>query len=261
MSVFSTELIAIEHAINWITENNIPESVIFTDSLSSVQALRAGKSRTRPDKINRILTLLDSAKSKGNVIQIEWIPSHVDIEGNEMADFTAKNTMINGAEDKTRPAKTEIYSVINKAIMSKWQQQFDHPPPDKKGVIHYKGRHYYHLQRNVKKDVVMYSLDRLHDRVYTRLRFGHSRLGLQCKWEKEGICKQCDDQSFEDDLHVFFDCPAYTKDRKELESTMFKLGYKQVTHETLLNPPRKHLHEVVKAVIKFLKGTGCLDRI
>ena len=42
---------------------------------------------------------------------------------------------------------------------------------------------------------------------------------------------------------------------------MFKLGYKQVTHETLLNPPRKHSHEVVKAVIKFLKGTGCLDRI
>ena len=261
LSVFTTELIAIEHAINWITDNNIIESVIFTDSLSSVQALRAGKSRTRPDKINRILTLLDSAKSKGNVIQIEWIPSHVDIEGNEMADFTAKNAMINGAEDKTRPAKTEIYSVINKAIMSKWQQQFDHPPPDKKGVTHYKGRHYYHLQRNVKKDVVMYSSDRLHDRVYTRLRFGHSRLGLQCKWEKEGICKQCDDQLFEDDLHVFFDCPAYTEDRKELESAMFKLGYKQVTHETLLNPPRKHLHEVVKAVIKFLKGTGCLDRI
>ena len=42
---------------------------------------------------------------------------------------------------------------------------------------------------------------------------------------------------------------------------MFKLGYKQVTEDTLLNPPREHLHEVVKAVIKFLKGTGCLDRI
>ena len=132
LSVFTTELIAIEHAINWIIENNTPDSVIFTDSLSSVQALHAGKSRTRPDKINRILTLLDSAKSKGYVIKIEWIPSHEGIAGNEMADFTAKNAMINGVEDKTRPAKTEIYSVINKAIMTKWQQQFDHPLPDKK---------------------------------------------------------------------------------------------------------------------------------
>ena len=136
--------------------------------------------------MGRILTLLDSAKSKGNVIQIEWIPSHVNIDGNEMADFIAKNAMINGIEDKTRPAKTEIYSVINKAIMTKWQQQFDHPLPDKKGVIHYKDRQYYHLQRNVKKDVVMYSSERLHDRVYTRLRLGHSRLGLHCKWGKRG---------------------------------------------------------------------------
>ena len=42
---------------------------------------------------------------------------------------------------------------------------------------------------------------------------------------------------------------------------MFKLGYKQVTDEILLNPPREHLHGVVKAVIEFLKGKGCLDRI
>ena len=185
LSIFTTEFIAIEHAINWITENNIPDSIIFTDSLSSVQALLVGKSRIRPDKINQILTLLDSAKSKGNVIQIVWIPSHVGIAGNEMADFTAKNAMINGVEDKTRPAKTKIYSVINKAIMTKWQQQFDHPLPDKKSVQHYKGRHYYHLQRNVKKDAVMYSPDRLHDKVYTRLRLGYSRLGMHCKWDKE----------------------------------------------------------------------------
>ena len=84
--------------------------------------------------------------------------------------------------------KTEIYSVINKTITSKWPQQWDHPPCGT-----YKGRAYYHLQRNVKKDVVMYSSNRQHDKVYTRLRFGHSRQGFHCRWEKEGICRQCDD--------------------------------------------------------------------
>ena len=81
--VFTTELIAIEHAIKWIRKNNIPDSVIFNDFLSSVQAIHAGQSRTRPDKIDKILSLLDRAKSKGNIIQIEWISSHVGIEGNE----------------------------------------------------------------------------------------------------------------------------------------------------------------------------------
>ena len=119
LSVFTTELIAIEHAIKWIRKNNIPDSVIFTDSLSSVQAIHAGQSRTRPDKIDKILSLLDSAESKGNIIQIEWIPSHVGIEGNELADFTAKKAMKDGIKDNTKPAKCEIYSVINKAIMTK----------------------------------------------------------------------------------------------------------------------------------------------
>ena len=86
-------------------------------------------------------------------------------------------------------------------------------------------------------------------------------LGMHCRWVKEGICRQCDDQSFEDDHRVFFDCPAYVEARRDLESAMFKLGYKQVTHETLLNPPREHLHEVVQAVIEFLKRAGCLDRV
>lgn len=256
LSVFTTELIAIEHAIKWIKKNKVPESVIFSDSLSSVQALHAGQSRTRLDKVDRILNLLDNAKSKGISIQIEWIPSHIGIDGNELADLTAKNAMLDGFKDKTKPAKSEIYSVINKTIISKWQQQWDHPPS---GI--YKGRAYYHLQRNVKKDVVMYSSNRLHDKVYTRLRFGHSRLGFHCRWEKEGICRQCDDQSFEDDHHVLFDCPAYADSRRDLEAAVFNLGFKQVTYDTLLSPPREHLHEVVRAVIEFLKNVGCLDRV
>ena len=51
------------------------------------------------------------------------------IKGNEFADFTAKKAMNDGIKDNTKPAKSEIYSVINKAIMKKWQQQWDPPPP------------------------------------------------------------------------------------------------------------------------------------
>ena len=83
--------------------------MIFCDSLSSIQSLQAGRSKTRPDKINNILGMLDRAKTKGHVIHTEWIPSHVGIPGNELADITAKDAMQNGTEDKTKPAKSEIY--------------------------------------------------------------------------------------------------------------------------------------------------------
>ena len=128
LSVFTTELIAIEYAITWMRKNKIKDSVIFSDSLSSIQSLQAGRSKTRPDKINNILGMLDRAKTKGHVIHIEWIPSHVGIPGNELAGITAKDAMQNGIEDKTKPAKSKIYTVINKAIMNKWQQYWDHPP-------------------------------------------------------------------------------------------------------------------------------------
>ena len=76
ISVFTTELITIEYAIFWILRNKIPKAVILTDSLSTVQAQQSEQSKTRLDKINTILSLLDKAMAQDITIEIEWIPSH-----------------------------------------------------------------------------------------------------------------------------------------------------------------------------------------
>ena len=99
LSIFTNELIAIERAIEWSIHNNIPETVILTDSLSSVHSLQSGKSHTRPDKINHILARLDVVKTQGILIHIDWIPSHVGIPGNELADATARSAMTTGSPD------------------------------------------------------------------------------------------------------------------------------------------------------------------
>ena len=88
--------------------------------------------------------MLDRAKTKRHVIHIKWI--YVGIPGNEMADITAKDAMQNGIEDKTKPAKSEIYTVIHKAIMYKWQQYWGHP---QNGI--YSGIAYHHVNPKVKK--------------------------------------------------------------------------------------------------------------
>ena len=119
--MFTTELIAIlEHAITWILKGGIPSSVILTDSLSAIQALQNGKSRSRPDKVDKILSLLNLASTVISNISIEWIPAHVGIDGNEAADIAAKEAMI------TRPSKSEMYHIINNTIIKKWQTQWTH---------------------------------------------------------------------------------------------------------------------------------------
>ena len=71
----------------------------------------------------------------------------------------------------------------------------------------------------------MYSSNWLYDKVYTRLRIGHSRLGLNCAWVKDGICTRCSDDSFEDDMYVLFECIAHAEQRRVMEAKIFKLGY------------------------------------
>ena len=94
LSVFTTELIVVEHA--WILRGGIQNSVILTDSLSAIQALQNGKSRSRPDKVDNLLSLLNLASTVKFSISIEWIPPHVGIEGNESADMAAKEGMNTG---------------------------------------------------------------------------------------------------------------------------------------------------------------------
>lgn len=69
LSVCTTELIAKEHAITWILKGGISDSVILTDALSAIQALlQNGKSRSRPDKVDKILSLLYLALNGKNLI-------------------------------------------------------------------------------------------------------------------------------------------------------------------------------------------------
>ena len=57
LTVYSSELIAILKALEWINENKPENVVILTDSLSSLQSIQSGKSRTRQDLLDQVLYL------------------------------------------------------------------------------------------------------------------------------------------------------------------------------------------------------------
>jgi len=65
ISIFSAELIAIKMSLDWVLEfsqqfNLVKNIAIFSDSLSSLTAIKSGKSLCRPNTLNEIYDVVDS---------------------------------------------------------------------------------------------------------------------------------------------------------------------------------------------------------
>ena len=217
LSMFTSELIAIQQAVQWIIDSKILESVILTDCLSAIQAIKSGTSKFRPDNTMKILSLLDTTIYVINNLEVklDWVPSHIGIPGNEAADVAAKTAMTIGTPDSTLPAKAEIYIVIKKVINRKWQAQWN---------VTNKGRKYRHGQENVKTTCTIYSPNRRLDVAYTRLRLHHCGLGFHKAVDLK-LCKLCTEGGGKTTDHIFMYCEAQEGNRRNLEAKMLKLGY------------------------------------
>ena len=123
ISIFSAELYALEMALEFASTVKDDKIIIFSDSKSVLQTMKH-QSSTR---VNHALMLMHEMLKKGKSIKIQWIPSHVNICGNDLADSAAKSA----AEDVRLPVTnlnysiTEMNSKIKKAEQSLWAKQFN----------------------------------------------------------------------------------------------------------------------------------------
>ncbi|CAD6221996.1 GSCOCG00011700001-RA-CDS, partial [Cotesia congregata] len=88
-SFFST-LIAISLSLNVIKNNQFKKTIICTDSLSSVQALMNPFSDS--PMVQECQLKLWNLSKQGEIV-IAWVPAHIGIPGNELADSEAKSAI------------------------------------------------------------------------------------------------------------------------------------------------------------------------
>lgn len=117
-SIFQAEATAILNTLEKVdaTEAKV---VILTDSLSTVKA--TGSTKQKDTTILQIKNLLNKNK---NVI-ICWIPSHVGIQGNEIADRLANEAHSNPDYSIENNNLKDLYKLIRDNVINKQQTEWN----------------------------------------------------------------------------------------------------------------------------------------
>jgi len=124
--VYTAEATAILEAIKIIIDDEHLNHIICSDSLGTLNSI---KNQFKPEDLAiKILNKLNEAISKNKRITLMWVPGHIDIKGNELADKQSKIAATN-SQLKTIPGasyrdiKKHINNITNKKWLNTWNQQ------------------------------------------------------------------------------------------------------------------------------------------
>ncbi|GFT43144.1 putative RNA-directed DNA polymerase from transposon X-element [Trichonephila clavipes] len=134
-SVFTAEAVAIYCALQSIDSNVPRKYCIYTDSMSVLEALENYNDRCHPVVCN-VLDITSRLYSKGFDTVFCWLPSHVEVIGNEQADSTARSVTTHlPLAVPLSDIKCVILHHIFKIWQESWSQQLDNKLHSVKPVI------------------------------------------------------------------------------------------------------------------------------
>ena len=240
------ELIAIAEALSYIESTDHINTVILTDSKSSLQHLARCTSTFRGTSI--AYTVLDNVlrlRSLGKNVILQWIPSHVGLEGNEIADLLAKQAISDGIPIISSPFYTNFIPKIKQICYTFWAEYFDKRSLEK--GIWYKTIQPHPLTSPWINNQI---LNRKKTIVALRLRAGHipgnKFLCLMGK-STTASCVYCNSNSVDDVYHILMECVQNEALRKEISCRSQEIGYCNAILASPLSDEAKILYEEAMA--------------
>lgn len=200
-SVFTSELIAIDKALCYLETCSETHFVIFTDSLSSIQALNAyhpsdGLVRSVQQNLSR-LNLGEKS------VKLCWVPSHVGIGGNEAADTVAKRASRRPCTRRLPIPARDLFPHLSAHLRSMWQNQWRTHVSNKLLAIKPEVGEWHSSSRFCRREEV----------ALCRLRTGHTlntHRYLLCGGTKP-VCQRCPE--YLTVRHVLVSCPEFDDER------------------------------------------------
>lgn len=179
----------------------------------------------------------------------------MDIKGNDIADQLAKDAL-------TLPAillpvnlsKTEVYSIINNSIKSKWEKHWKNLDQN---------NHLRTIIETPKNHPSIYGKNKTEDKVITRLRLGTTKLRGEIHQIINAIspyCLNCNTGAIEDLAHIMKECPSYKQERKSLTNALEKLKIKEINIKDLLKNSENE-RAIHALLIKYLNSINKINEI
>ena len=160
--IFTAEAKAIDIALNHIRDQSEKQFVIYSDSLSELKFLK--DLHHRNPLIQQILKKYYYLSVSKEII-FSWIPSHISIRGNELADLEAKSALsllITNFKIPYSDFKSNIRQYINNKCQSIWEKQTQNKPNE--------------IKPNFNSKCAFSNYSRKEQTKITRCRIGHTRI-------------------------------------------------------------------------------------
>lgn len=204
-SVYTAEQYAIWQALLFVGTLEIGQYLILSDSLSSLQAMNDLYSRD--PLVHRNLAQITSLKKNGKAVVFVWIPSHVRIKGNQIADQAAKEASRNGVDENIPIRAEDVKIALKQKILDSWQTEWNHTVAKLRAV-----KPMVHPWPNMQN---LRGLNRREQTVVTRLRIGHTNATSlhMLRGNRQPQCEACNTRLTV--VHILVECPRYEPQRDE----------------------------------------------
>ena len=236
------ELVAIEKAVSIIKFRNESRNyIIYTDSLSAISAINTSKRYAKSYIVHRIREAIESVKG---TLELIWIPSHMQIKGNDLADEMAKEGATQTDIIDVEEEAGNLIEKLQKQSYKEWQKQWS--------------TQRWTLNRN--KPILgdyptMYQSNRRDEVIMARLRMGICNFTHQHYWTgSEPLhCIRCSlSLTIE---HILISCPEYEQKRTRLKEISKEFN-KAFELSNILAPEYP-----VVAITQFLKEIKLYEKI
>lgn len=247
-TIFTAELYAILDALIIISNSHGQKHTIFSDSQSALKAIKIyNNNHPIVQEINCWLIHL-SARQK--IIQLCWVPSHIDIPGNEKADTKAKSAAQSDAPIYyyNVPHK-DYYSIIQRKVREQWTTAWQSITGNKLRDIKDNTSPWKSSNQRIRQNEI----------VLARLRLGHTRLTHRYLMEG-GRPPYCGDCLVPLTIkHILAECPNYHQERLRNFPGVTQFPPTEMLKYILAE--QENVNFSINAVITFLTQLNILDKI